>query len=302
MLATTDGGQFMNAVGKILVIFVFVFSMAAAGLMLFVFTTRTDWKKQYDAVEVENVILRNNEKAFSKTIADQKTQNDLALADLRTKLKAREDEASKLRDDIKILAADLESEKLKVAEAIASAKKSEDDAKRLELANKDLLQVIEKRDLEIVKLETENRKEKVIVAQERGRAEAAIARVQGQEERINQLEKTLLERDLARTSLTQVKDPNQPHPPAVSITGRVTYVDGKDPSIIEVSLGTDHGLNKDNTLDVYRLDPRPEYLGMVKIMRADPHTSIGKMMRVAGVSPSPVRKGDSVSSDITRAK
>lgn len=292
----------MNAVGKILVIFVFVFSLVATGLLLFSLTQSTDWSKKYEALEQNNAILAAEKTASSKTINNLTTKIALIEADREAKLKARDDELGKLKDDLKIAGVDLANEKVKVTEAQANQNTSTEDAKRYAVENKDLLAVIERREAEIVNLEKKHREINIALAQALGRAEAAIARALGQEERINQLEKSLLERDLARTSLTSIKDPNQPHPPAVSINGRITFVDGKDPSIIEVSLGTDHGLNKDNTLDVYRLDPRPEYLGMVKIMRADPHSSIGKMMRVAGIAPSPVRKGDSVSSDITRAK
>ena len=49
--------------------------------------------------------------------------------------------------------------------------------------------------------------------------------------------------------------------------------------LVSISIGTDAGVVRGTTLDVYRLDP-PIYLGSLRIIEAHPDESIGKPTRV----------------------
>ncbi len=46
---------------------------------------------------------------------------------------------------------------------------------------------------------------------------------------------------------------------------------------ISISLGSDQGLLKGHTLEVFRLDPKPQYLGTIVIIDAGPKEAIGKV-------------------------
>ena len=47
-----------------------------------------------------------------------------------------------------------------------------------------------------------------------------------------------------------VGKPNELNPPAVNVNGKIEKVDDKDPTLVQISLGTDHGINKNHTLQV----------------------------------------------------
>ena len=95
-----------------------------------------------------------------------------------------------------------------------------------------------------------------------------------------------------------ITNPNQPNPPAVNINGKIELVDG---DLVQVTLGTDHGLAKNNTLDVYRVQPSPKYLGMIRIVDAKDHSSVGRLIPMGNAAFRPqLMKGDLVTSKITR--
>ena len=68
---------------------------------------------------------------------------------------------------------------------------------------------------------------------------------------------------------------------------------------MEISLGSDQGVNEGNTMEVYRLRPKPEYLGSIKILEAYHTKAVGRVMKSEDAGRhSPVVKGDEVASKI----
>lgn len=80
-----------------------------------------------------------------------------------------------------------------------------------------------------------------------------------------------------------------PNPPARKLDGRILEVrDG----LVRIDLGKDHGLEKGHTLEAYRLEPQPSYLGMIRILEVDAAQSVGRFEgRVQGKA----KTGDRVS-------
>ena len=58
-----------------------------------------------------------------------------------------------------------------------------------------------------------------------------------------------------------------------------------------VSLGSDAGLTKGHTLDVYRLDPAAEFLGTVRLTDVRPNEAVGQLLKRSRTA---VRVGDRV--------
>src|SRR5262249_44962749 len=85
-------------------------------------------------------------------------------------------------------------------------------------------------------------------------------------------------------------------PPKDSSRGVIEKVDLKNPLLVQISIGSDAGIAKGQTLEVYRLQPAPKYLGRVQIVDIMPTTSIG---RALGTNPSGMRAGDQVASHLT---
>lgn len=71
-------------------------------------------------------------------------------------------------------------------------------------------------------------------------------------------------------------------PPPPEVEGIVTNVDSTG-RFIQLSLGEDDGLRKDQVLEVWRTKPEPKYLGKVKIFTTEATTSVAKPISVSGM-------------------
>jgi hypothetical protein len=83
------------------------------------------------------------------------------------------------------------------------------------------------------------------------------------------------------------------NPPAEDIKGSVTALADTD-GLITINLGSDSGLGREHTLEVYRLKPSPQYVGMVRILDVQPGEAVGRLI----VRRVPVQVGDDVSSEL----
>jgi hypothetical protein len=88
-------------------------------------------------------------------------------------------------------------------------------------------------------------------------------------------------------------DQKNPNPPPDLVKGKVLKTEN---GLVRISLGTDHGLAKGHTLEVFRLSPQPKYLGMVRIVDVAASTSVGQMVVPPGGTAPAVHEGDQVSS------
>src|SRR5262249_30149948 len=77
---------------------------------------------------------------------------------------------------------------------------------------------------------------------------------------------TLLRRNGLSDDISTVKGLESP--PVVQ--GEVARVDQRDNSRVEITIGSDDGLVPGHELFVYRVKPRPQYLGKIQIMTVDP--------------------------------
>ncbi len=84
------------------------------------------------------------------------------------------------------------------------------------------------------------------------------------------------------------------NPPRELVRGEVTRIDAKD-KLVEVNVGSQQGLEKGHTLEVYRLQPRPEYLGILRILEVTPTRAVGRMSS-SPASRQGVQVGDQVAS------
>lgn len=84
-------------------------------------------------------------------------------------------------------------------------------------------------------------------------------------------------------------------PPADDVEGTVVETDAKS-DLVTISLGTDNGVNKGNTLVVYRFKPRAEYVGTLNVIHADFHLAVARPVKPLPAGP--VQKGDVVASRV----
>src|SRR5262249_60847375 len=80
------------------------------------------------------------------------------------------------------------------------------------------------------------------------------------------------------------------------VMGEVKRVDWSNRRI-EITVGSDDGLVPGHELFVYRVKPRPEYLGKMAIVAVDPDQAVGKVVGNT-YQGKKIKEGDIVSSTI----
>jgi RNA polymerase sigma factor (sigma-70 family) len=90
--------------------------------------------------------------------------------------------------------------------------------------------------------------------------------------------------------------------PAGHLRGVIEKVDPKDPLLVQISLGSDARLQKGHMLEVFRLQPRPEYLGTLRVVsvQADKSVCTQVASKISGKTQR-LQVGDQVASQLTPA-
>jgi FtsZ-binding cell division protein ZapB len=292
----------MNTIGKILVILNFLFAVIVGLLLVVDFAKRNQWREAYLALE-------------------KKTETVVKVSDVdKTAMKNVAGDYQKARDDLEKLSQQFKAAEtllqLKLDELTEEKKKLQNELSNATTTNEQLLQTQKRHVLEIAHLNGVIKdRESAIV-----RFEADIKRFRNDAVQFEALAKTrqiqnenLLEQvrnltvSLAKAqagvgggdAVGAVRDPNSPNPPAVVVNGKIEKVDGGD--LVVLSLGTDHGIANGNTLDVYRTQPQPKYLGMVRIINADHHNSVARLIATGNAQfRAKLQEGDLVTSKLLK--
>ena len=285
----------MNTVGKILVILNFLFAVIVGAFLVADVATRNQWKEKYfELLKEANLSTKSRDVTLAVTGNVVRDYKDLQieLEQSYQKLKDQEEAAKAMKVNLQVDIADrdnkLKDADLSLKQALAAKQRLTDEIAVLNSAIKD-------REGTIVQLQTS-----VKTFRQQAQNFESIARTR-QIQNENLLEQL---RDVTRALALKesgvspermvVRNPNDPNPPAFKIDGKIEKVEG---TLVQLSLGTDHGLQENNTLDVYRLQPNPQYLGMVRIVDARHHTSVGRLIPSgSGASKLQPREGDLVTS------
>ena len=289
----------MNTVGKILVILNFLFAVIVGALLVMDVAVRNQWKLAFTELKREADVLKigrdTDGKALASVAADlqRKTlENDALKQELKEKL-----EMSLAREDDYKLQVQNRDEKLKEKDLTVDGTAA--SLKRLTFENDELKKTIQERQAAIVKLELDNKLIRVDLGDLKGKYTTAISRNIGIMDELQALTKAKA-METAGINPNRVIIKTDANPPALLVNGKVEKVEGTD--MMMISLGTDHGVNKNNTLDVYRLLPEPKYLGMIRIVNADTHKSVARLIPSGNGTFRPVlREGDLVTSRLTKS-
>jgi hypothetical protein len=293
----------MNTMGKILVFLVLLLALAVGGFLAVDVATRQNWHEAFQKQAEELTVARANETQLNNTVATvmQQLKEEQAKAkDLEARL-AKANAALQQHDAE--LKSDLSAATLNTEKADVLTRSHLEEMKRLKKENAALLKVVQERDQTIVKLNEERNKAQDKMYQALSEAEAMRQRNESLLNHNRELEIKLAKQKVTGAtgaSLTPaVRGPDQPNPPAAYVRGKVTKVDAEDPDLLVINIGTDNGVRDGQTLDVYRLSPEPQYIGMLRIRSADHHQSVAHMVRSRiGGARREVRVGDEVASSI----
>lgn len=290
----------MNTIGKILVILNFLFAIIVGLLLVVDIALRNKWKEAHDAVVADARILnanaQTNKNAMQKVLADyQEKQTDINLlskqiTELKDTMTVKENELNARVDELMAM---LKDKELVLNEARLAQQRLTDEIGVQAKAIKD-------RERKVVELEADVKKLRIEAVQ--FEALARTTKIQN-ENLLAQLQEVTLALTREKAGVVSqdvmvIRNPNEPNPPAVQVNGKVEKVDS---DLVLLSLGTDHGLAKNNTLDVYRLTPEPKYLGMVRIVDANLHQSVARLVPTGNAAFRPtLRVGDLVASKLTK--
>jgi hypothetical protein len=286
----------MTILGKVLVFVNLFFSIAVAFLITKSYAVRTDWARAHkEAVAA----LQAAEKSRDQ-YADQARN---AVTECNVKVNAAQQEVVKERQDkanLQAVRKDLEGqiETLKatvakynlgtqggITEVDRLSKKSEALEKMLADANKRLDdQAKEREDFRqrAVKAEIDN---KSLIS----RNNELLKVIEEKEQDIIRIKAT----QGGAATLTTALSPSNPPPGDVS--GRVKNYDPTS-GLLTITIGSDAGVLKGHTLQVYRLEPRGDYVGVVRILEVRPNEAVGKFEKKPRV---PVQVNDKVANKIS---
>jgi hypothetical protein len=285
--------------GKMLVIINLVAALLVAGFLVFDFATRTNWKQAWEKAQEETQASRANTAAEKKSTRKAQAKLALAQTELEKAKKELKDERERYQKDLRnqeTLTHDQKESSTK-SDAVASASTAESERMQKEIQLR--REEVADRDKTIRSLQDQV---KLYV----GRAVAAEnsvnvlkARLQAMLSQVETMGKKLARLEVEGGSATRVvRNPNAKNPPSVYVRGSVTGI-VRDKGLVEVSIGSDDGVNENHTLEVYRLRPKPEYLGTIKILDAHHHKAVGRLLKTpAGIRHSAIVKGDEVASKI----
>jgi hypothetical protein len=312
----------MTAVGKILVFFCLIFSLIDGALVVTVYISQTHWvaeyndlKKRYEVADASNAAYQQELKKasdYAKVFNDQVLRDgDLEKA---TGLKDSDDQPTKLKrikDVIKAALTDAvtqkaladkaredlsaTTQKLTAADAVLTAKDAE-VAKRQEESKttRELLAAETKKNLDAV---AELNKARDDAVAQGILAKSAQARLQQLAEENDRLAKDNQKLILGGGKVVPTSNKVADNPPRENVQGRISQVGSN--GLVLISLGSDAGLAKGNTLEVFRLNTQaPElskYLGKIKITEV---TATGAVAQPVGKPLGPMQVGDQVSSQI----
>lgn len=280
----------MNTMGKILAGLNLAFSLITGYLIIMVFITRTNWKEGYERLSGD---LTKAQTAYDTT----KTQLEEKVAE-----KGKEVDATKA--DLKLMqqkyvdaeAIQRESEK-KMHDAVQAKNQSDIIISKLTAERAALLVEVKSLDDRLAE-----RQAKVLELEQKTREYQAKAikfeidymSAQDRNEKlVNRLTDVTKELEHLRGEKAEQSATLQRNPPPEDVKGKVMTTDQQS-GYVTINLGSDNGITKGNTLEVYRRQPRPQYVGVLRILEVRPHEAVGRLVqRSASIQP-----GDEVASDI----
>jgi len=287
----------MNSVGKILVILNFLFALVVGALLIMVVGLHNQWKERYLKLQQEALILQAVDKStadVSVSVVQDYKKGQLEQSRDRETFKDKED-AAKAKELYYLAELKERDSKLDgLQQLLAQAKKlNQRNADEIALLNT----IIKEREVEIVRLSVDVKSYRAQAQNFESIARDKQARNENLLEQLREIGQRLAAKEAGvNPDRMVILNPNEPNPPAVKIEGKIQKVEG---TLVEISLGTDHGLKENHTLDVVRLQPEAKWLGTIRIVDARHHTSIGRLVPSSNTAfRTQLREGDVVTSKI----
>jgi hypothetical protein len=284
----------MTVLGKTLAVLNLVLSVAVAGFIIVSYAARTNWHEAWKLQADQTKAAQANAKTYQEEVIALKGK----VEETKTALVAKQTETDEIRKqataDVQKAQAEASNKEQTVQKLQANQTSLTAEIQRRQIELDSVKELLGKRDTRITQMEKE-------VQQARDAATENLIARKAMEERngrlLTQLEQMAQEKQKAdSTGASRVAAaPGAPKRtvPREDVEGLVTQTDPD--GYLTLSIGSDHGLSKGNTLEVYRLKPDPKYLGTIEILQVQTDKAVAKpISRPNGV----IQRGDLVSSNI----
>jgi hypothetical protein len=292
----------MTIIGKILTFLIFVFSLLFLGFAIIINQTNKDprTKKSWYTVAME---LKDGEKNYLSDL----TAKDAELTALRSQIVTMRTEQANMQTRFDERVKELEN---KVSIAENAQKTATDRFQQSQVVIGQLQTDIENKTRENLAMsERQKTKDTEInglrqqVTTERNQRTTAQIESATLRERLTASEKLVaeqsrqindLQESAARVTTTAAGDAPRQVPPPSDVQGTVSAVRG---DYISINKGSDQGLAKGHTLEVYRMSPKAEWVGRMRLVEVNNHEAVGIIIVPANRKVT-VNKGDLVGSSI----
>jgi hypothetical protein len=286
----------MTVVGKILVFLNLVFALVVGAFVVLDYTTRTHWAAGYKKLEESYKVVAASNKTYQEEVAKlSKEKADLNEAMTTAVGKMVElkgaDDANRVAE---IAAKELTRLRQKNEDLKGEVKTAKDDAAKARSEVADFKAVsdralvdVKKRQDDVDKMRTTLKLETVknIELQKqmndlRDRAVGAEIQQDAFKKMAGRLEEELQRtyRDMARmranigpgaTSTARGKNP-----PPDNVEGLIRRTDSS--GLVTITIGSDAGVARGHTMEVFRLGRNPKYIGTIRIVEVTHHQAVGQ--------------------------
>jgi hypothetical protein len=284
----------MTVFGKILVFVNLVFSLLTAGLIVMVFANRVNWKAAYEAQKAAAGVATTN-----VTVAEQNSADAIRKMDAQYQaLKAEKDRAA---NEARTAKEDLDKA-TKRYEAMnqthtGSQQVTKDQAEELARRKTEVEQqkkLVEDRDKKIAEIDRQMARLRDDATQYKIQWEQSKERIgilQGQVEQLAR-DNERLRQQLGGGGATTPAGGTAPAARVEDLRGTIQRVDG---DLATITPGSDAGVAVGAELYVFRLQPKPEFLGKLTILNVTPTQAVG---RLTGPKSRQVKASDEVAANL----
>jgi hypothetical protein len=282
----------MGVLGKILVFFNLVFSLVTAGLIIVVFTTRTNWREANTKLQDNMRIVQASAKADVDAADEKVRQKDTQYQALDREKKAAEAAKTKSEEEMKKVKDDLGAIEKVLAANNTNIETVTQELNRRKTEVESLQKLISERDKKISDIDLQMAKlrdEKVQFEIQYKAGKEKLNSLMSQNEALVR-ENAQLKAQIGTIQSTPTSEARTAPPD--DVRGTIKKIDRE---FVTLSIGSDAGVNVNNVLQVYRLRPAPEWLGTVTILAVTPTESVG---RLGGPKRNQVKVNDEVAAQL----
>jgi multidrug efflux pump subunit AcrA (membrane-fusion protein) len=285
----------MTAVGKILVWLNLVFSLVVGGFVVFAYVARTQWVAQYNSARDKLSVAEANVTTYRSETEKVKQEAQSRLDKVQAELKSAQEETRvaqaqivQLNDDLTKLRNNSRQESALSTKFGSEVEKRQNDVGTL----REALRKEQEVNNNLVKEKADLQNRETVAQIERRSVQEQNTRL------VKQLED--MAKDMARMRANggsrTVAGGSGKNPPPDNVEGLVKDTDAS--GLMTLTIGSDSGLTKGHTLELFRIGTSPsqsKYLGTVRILEAEAKQSVAQP---TGRLTAPPQRGDHVASRI----